>query len=166
VLPPQAWVIDIGSPIWFSPVTAFGAGGLLYVVPSGTGLHGIVEDSGGASVDWTFEIEGGCATDPAVSPSYVYVGSHMGILYSVDVNTGVQQWDFNVTSPFVSPTIDIFGNIFLGTHSGDVLAITPQGQIIWNINVGSAVRTPMSITQDGKLLVGTDAGIVSLLGPR
>jgi hypothetical protein len=57
-----------------------------------------------------------------------------------------------------SPVIGIGGTIYVGTTGGRVAALSSNGRLLWNFSVGAQVNDALALTDDGRVMIATNAG--------
>ncbi len=61
---------------------------------------------------------------------------------------------------------DDVGTLVFGTQDDDVYAVGAAGDLLWKFATGGDVDAPVTLLDDGSLVVGSDDGSVYLLGAR
>ena len=120
---------------------------------------------------WVFstglsEKEGGVETDPVIGPDgTIYFGANNGIFYALDPESGAIRWafptDFDTFSIYSTAFVDQQGIVYFGAKDGKVYALTAprkgiMGEVVWSINLGTAIQTSPAFTSDGTLVIGAD----------
>ena len=103
---------------------------------------------------WSTRLEGEAVGPPAVAGERIYVNCDNGLLYSLELETGLPVWRFDAGSGVASmPAVSERG-IVVGTTDGKVLQVSPGGELDWEVEVGGAVlSTP--IPRDGRIYFGS-----------
>src|SRR5262245_40152869 len=120
---------------------------------------------------WVFstglsEKEGGVETDPVIGPDgTIYFGANNGIFYALDSESGAVRWafptDFDTFAIYSTAFVDQQGIVYFGAKDGKVYALTSprkgiMGEVVWSINLGTAIQTSPAFTPDGTLVIGAD----------
>jgi outer membrane protein assembly factor BamB len=58
-----------------------------------------------------------------------------------------------------SPAVSFEGTVYVGTDDGHLVAVRPDGTILWRLDVGFITNSP-SVAADGTVYIGTEEGIV------
>src|SRR3990170_4830573 len=76
---------------------------------------------------------------------------------------GMEKWvkmvGTGVYPSFSSPSIGSDGTVYVGTDSGRVVAIKPDGNVKWYVNTGKAVHGTPAIVKDGTIIFGSYIGL-------
>ncbi|MBM4167351.1 MAG: hypothetical protein FJ218_10610, partial [Ignavibacteria bacterium] len=155
------WKINIGniesSPLVFQEN--------IFVVTTDSKLYSLKKRTG--EINWTFEEKtkksGSRAHCSVVSDGFnLYFGNDEGIVYSVGIDSGKQQWKFDAEgSIFSSPTI--FENkIYFTTTKGNVYVLSLDGTLQWKKNMDVPLYATVGIGQHSLLVATSDGKIVSL----
>lgn len=113
---------------------------------------------------WTYSTLYNDMTAPALSAKgQVYFCANQ-CLYAIDTSNGKELWRDKLykaaTRPFIE---DASGLICLGTDDNRLLAVSPQGRLMWDMELeGNMTVQPLG-TSDGKLYVATDKGVLYML---
>ncbi|MBN2804346.1 MAG: PQQ-like beta-propeller repeat protein [Deltaproteobacteria bacterium] len=86
-----------------------------------------------ASLKWTFRTLGRIYADAVISKDgeTIYVGSHDYFLYAIDKN-GLKKWSYNTGGQiWSSPAVGRDGNVYVGSDSDSLTALTPDGKVAW-----------------------------------
>ncbi len=68
-------------------------------------------------------------------------------------------WQFNLGSTTSSsPTVAEDGTIYIGTNSGYLIAVGPDGKERWRYNTGAPINAAPAILANGDICMGTSAG--------
>lgn len=129
----------------------------------------------GVEVEWSYETDGRILSSPAVADSSVYFGSWDGIMYSLDAQTGAQNWSFQTgerkpvyrfedVSPFPenggigsSPSLHE-GMLYFGAYDGYLYCLDSQtGVLEWRYETDSIIRSS-PVVVDETVYVGDWTG--------
>jgi outer membrane protein assembly factor BamB len=114
-------------------------------------------------VKWNVDIPGSLRGTAAVSRlDYIALASLNGCLYFIDRQSGAIQKEIRLTDAqrglWTTPAIDPEGRILITTkdsrHSGSLCCLDPAGTLIWRIDTGKALSTPV-VDKDGRIYVGS-----------
>uniref|UniRef100_UPI001939323A beta-alanine-activating enzyme-like n=1 Tax=Styela clava TaxID=7725 RepID=UPI001939323A len=110
-------------------------------------------------ISWKFQTGSHVKSSPCwlEGTSFVYVGSHDGFLYSLDIETRKCQWKINCDggSVFSSPVTyqapkQSLALVIIATLGGKVLSLSAvDGKLIWKYNVGKPVFSSPSVNEYG-----------------
>ena len=89
---------------------------------------------------WTFTGDGQLSSPPIVVGNHVYVGSLTGMLYAVDVATGLSPWSTNVGAPIRPPDEHNVSEPVVGLGAGQGLVVVPASTLL--VAYGSATAPP------------------------
>ena len=95
-------------------------------------------------------------SSPTVADGTVFVGSRLGSLYAVDVETGTQQWAFETSygSQTGSPTV-VDGTVFIGSWDGNLYAVDAEmGTQQWAFETDGAIVSAPTVV-DGTVFIGS-----------
>jgi outer membrane protein assembly factor BamB len=119
---------------------------------------------------WTFNSSAPIHTSPAVVRGQAFFANDAGVIYDVDVATGMQRWVHVVaaqsaidSSPAIDPTTR-GGLVITATHSGHVVALSMvDGTVRWSASLGSSAIESSPAVSGGVVYVGSDAGVLYAL---
>jgi outer membrane protein assembly factor BamB len=104
--------------------------------PAFAGKTGVFLNSGtlaaivGTKTLWTFTGDGGLDTAPIIVGSTVYEGSSSGMLYGVNIKTGLVVWSTNVGSGIPAPDEQSVSQPLTGLGAGQGLLVVPSGDLL------------------------------------
>lgn len=127
---------------------------------------------------WSKEVQGPITSQTQVSDTHIIFGTQSGQLICMDLN-GTISWQYN-TSPDMSNVESIFvnqeeissilcqpaiinNNIYVGTESGELHCITPDGTLVWKEQTDGAIRAMPTIYEKDSttyVVVGTTKGSI------
>lgn len=124
------------------------------------------------------------ALKPLILDNTVYAASREGLISAFELESGKRKWTFDlrregltswlsgVSNWWTDKNARIaggisagYGKIYLGTESGDVIALNPEtGELVWRAEVkGEVLASP--VAGDGLIIVATGAGTILALHP-
>ncbi len=136
----------------------------LALMPSAGGKLYAINSNGTA--DWTVDLSSEAIwAQPIYDGETVYVASMDHSLYALEIsdNGARQKWSFDTGGAMVaSPALDEDGNLFVGTMTQDVIAVSPTGKELWRFEATGAVwGTP--IVHEGQVMFGDLSGNIYAL---
>jgi outer membrane protein assembly factor BamB len=113
---------------------------------------------------WTYTASpAGISAAPVIVGDVVYVADIGGDLTAVNLAGGKRRWSFHAGGGFEAAPIIDGGVLFIGDLDGNFHALDAgSGQQLWAISVQSPVHAGASAAE-GKILFGTDAGLILCL---
>lgn len=170
------WPVNLGTDVFASSPVVDSAGNI-YIVNSAGVVHSL---TAAGVTRWTRDLgvpifaTPALAADGAGVPTALYVatcdistGNDTSGVFSLDPATGTVAWRYpdlsvpgtpTITPISSSPAIGKDGTIYVGIWSGDVLALSPTGTLLWSLDTGDIVESSPAIGRDGKLYVGNHSG--------
>lgn len=156
---PSNLSIDIGL-----SAPAIGADGTVYV--GGDKLYAINQDG---SLKWHYTSPWPESIRNAVSlasDGTVYFVYHNTPLTALNPQDGSIKWTLSLgvnDHCFATPAIGANGNIYVATQPGIIYAVSPQGQLLWNFDIGAvgfsgSIRCSPSIDREGTIFFGITNG--------
>jgi len=155
--------VDIQSPTGVTPAVM---GNMLFVGTEQAGFFAI--DWKTADVKWTFEAEGGATirSCPAVTKGHVVFGAQDRIIYSLDPETGAENWATTLKSSVDSSPVIVGERVFIAATDGRLYSIElASGEILWEKQLNGGVIGSPAVAF-GRLVVATDRGVVYCLGSK
>lgn len=173
-----AWIVDVGAPIYSSPVLG---GGVVYVTTYATPKGSLVAlDEKSGAISWSFVASGPIGSTPYLIEELglVVFGSDDGFLYAVDLS-GKEVWryrhsflkSFSLSSaPLFVSSSPTAGTLYFGTSdsAGNIYALAVEGKqkptLLWSHPTGSS-SVPAGVPGScafvaGALFVGANDGKV------
>jgi outer membrane protein assembly factor BamB len=147
-----AWQLIFGGNMRSANTPAVAINGRLFVVGSGDregmgALYGLdlIHDEQGLILKEAFitEIGLGSGSSPALSPSehQVYVSDEEGWFYGLDALSGDIKWKVQTKAAAGAAGVGDDGTIYaLQAHAPAVVAISPQGKILWQSDFSEQVK--------------------------
>lgn len=128
------------------------ANGLVYVGCRDSKFYAL--DAASGKLAWSFDNKGSWVIgSPAVTRDAVYFAtSDTGLFHAVDARTGAERFQASTNSwPMFSSPVVAGGQVYLGTHHGQLLAIDiAGGKIAWRFDVDAAPKTREFSDAEGK----------------
>ena len=147
------WKRDGGEYGWESPAVAHGL-----VVVGGGEVVSAFDASTGSPV-WTAPIQRFTSGQPTIDGTFVYVGDCNGIMYGIDLLTGVEAWSTPALDNCIGTSAAVGdGRVFVGTFNmsgGYVYALdAATGQVAWKTPVTDGVDGSAPALAHGVVYVG------------
>jgi outer membrane protein assembly factor BamB len=157
---------------------AIGADGTIYIGSNDQNVYAINPNG---SLRWKFKTGGEICSSPAISVGgTIYVGSYDGRIYALDPldPDGNPKWTFppatggatedgqsiDIDDVFSSPAIGDDGTIYIGSESGGIYALDPNGSMKWNFQAEGEAYSSPAISADGSTIyVGSTGGTLYAL---
>lgn len=133
-------------------------------------LHGDAGHSGfreGRSPDkialkWAREFPGerlGTAMEPIVDNGRCYVATHAGNLYAINAETGVGEWKFSTSAPFLQSPAVTGGIVISANAAGSIFGVNDAtGELRWNWQAPNDSFSAAPIIYEGKVFIGSRRG--------
>ena len=155
------WKYKTGN--WIRTAPCIGDDGTIYVVSLDNNLHAVNPDG---TLKWKTNV--GAGTSPTIGQDgIIYCGYDK--LHAVNPSDGSIKWNIPVSGKIrgSTPCNSIDGTIYLGTDSGWIYAINPDGTEKWRKSIGGDVESAPAIGEDGTIYIGDgkDDGILHAFGP-
>lgn len=132
------------------------------VAPNGTVVVGtdfgmvFALDPNTGTILWNFQTLSFVRGAPAFSDQNVYVGSFDARLYCLRATDGVMQWSVTTNQQIMQgPIVGSDGSIYSNGQNGEITKVSPNGQVVWQVNANRDCRGPMSMDDKGKLYLPT-----------
>lgn len=164
-----AWSVDLGADV--DGAAAIGDDGSIYV---GTDAGEVVRLDAHGAVAWRTPVGGFVRGTLAVArngdvlagtygpvPRVVRV-SPSGVVCGAFAIHGTGAREFGVHG---APLEDAQGTLFFGAQDDAVYALAPDGTVRFTYETGGDVDAPVTMLGDGSLVVGSEAGTVTMLLP-
>ena len=175
-----AVIPDINGAIGYGDVSANGvqpmvdSRGYLYVGSSSSAwcfdINGY-DGSSKAPVVWSSkEVTGGqiCKGAGFVMSAdglTIYAGSQGAEVFAVEASTGSRKWGVSLGAKVQTvPAIDNLGNIHVCDLGGGYTIVSPEGELLFSINLGDSAWASPAIADDGTVYVVSDTGIAAVRG--
>jgi outer membrane protein assembly factor BamB len=123
------------------------------------------------------------ALTPIIVNDTVYAASREGLVMAFELESGKRKWTFDLRKPTggslwqnisdiwsgdnarISGGLSYgYDKLYFGTENGDVVALSPDGELIWRVEVKGEVLVKPAIG-DGLVVVATGAGTLIALHP-
>lgn len=139
----------------------------LVLMPSADGKLFAVSSEG--ALAWTYDLSSEATwAQPVYDGETLYVASMDHFLYALEVSEAGarQKWSFDTGGAMVaSPALDEDGNLYVGTMTQDLLAVSPTGKELWRFDATGAIwGTP--IVHEGQIMFGDLSGNIYALNAR
>jgi len=86
---------------------------------------------------------------PAINGGILYYADLDGMIYSLDLASGKQNWDaLKPDGPIVAGLLAADDQIYVGTEAGTFVALDPQGKTVWQKTTGGKIYTTPVISGD------------------
>ena len=105
---------------------------------------------------WTFNMQSPVHSSPAIYKDYVYIVSGEGVLKAIDMQTGEEEWDFDLKAKTNSSPIINSNRLFIGTDEGLKAINVNSHETIWDFDCGNVESTPF--LYDDVVYFGSDDG--------
>lgn len=164
------WRHPITDTIEVSP--AVSADGVVVIGDNGRSEYGI--DVATGELRWTAARGDETYSSATIGPDgLARYGDHTATLYVVDTRTGaiVRSTTTRADTPgrshgiWTAPAVDARGDTYYGTRSGHVFGVGPDGNVLFDSNVGGTVASYPAIGGDGSLYIGSSNGSFTAFGP-
>jgi outer membrane protein assembly factor BamB len=156
------WTYKTGH--WIRTAPCIADDGTIYVVSLDDHLHAVNPDG---TMKWKTDMgEGG--TSPTIGQDgTIYCGYNQ--LHAINPSDGSIKWKLPVSGKIRggTPCNSIDGTIYLGTDSGWIYAVNPDGTEKWRKSIGGDVESAPAIGEDGTVFIGDgrDDGSLHAFGP-
>ncbi|WP_036222887.1 fibronectin type III domain-containing protein [Mesoaciditoga lauensis] len=85
-----------------------------------------------------------------IATSAVYSFTTQGLMWRIKIGSNLKG----------SPAIGSDGTVYIGSDTGYLYAINPDGSVDWKCDLGSPIYTSPAIASDGTVYVGTNSGLL------
>ncbi len=155
------WRLSVGAIIEVSPAVA--ANGTVILGTNDPYEYGV---SPTGKVLWRYRRTNQTYSSAGVTPTgQAIFGDNSGYLSVVNANTGAQIHHVRVNGLiWTSPAIDAHGDIYFGTHSGQIYGLSPSGAQLFDIATGGSVESYPALDAHGTLYIGSANGDVYAIG--
>ncbi|MGY4967471.1 beta-alanine-activating enzyme beta-propeller domain-containing protein [Streptomyces sp. 900105245] len=114
---------------------------------------------------WRQGLRGLVTSSAAVAADSVFIGSHDGSLYALNVHTGVAKWQYRTNGSIESSPAIMDSKVFFTSSDGALYALdAATGRLLWSKSDRYSVSSPLisqGATQaDSRLYVGSASGEV------
>ncbi len=152
--------VNVGGAVRVTPVTLLNRDGFGLYYATATSV-GLLDEN--LDVVWTKPIVSGEPKSLAVAPDgtvYLVAG---GVVYAYDA-AGALVWQYGDGTSIGGVTLDSAGVVYVGEGDetgGRVAALNPvDGNVVWSVETASPVTSPVTLTDDGLIVVGLANGNV------
>jgi len=155
------WQFKTGD--WIRTSPCIGDDGTVYCVSLDKYFYAIYPNNG--TMKWKTDVYAG--TSPTIGPDgTIYEG--WDSLHAVNPIDGSIKWSFPAS--YIegrTPCTSSDGTIFFGTTGGELIALNPDGTLLWRVYIGGCESAP-AIGEDGTIYVGSvdydDHGHLNAIG--
>ncbi len=164
--PPVAWQFETGSALASRPAVA---DGVLVIGTSVTNsVHGI--DAADGKGKWRYTAGGTVDTTASIADGVAFIGSHDGVLYAFNIQTGDVVWQTPVDAEVTGSTTVVGDLVVVGTGDGSTWAVNrADGSVAWTARTGTQMinSTPVTTVRDGDelIVIGSTDGSLYFLDP-
>ena len=155
--------VDIQSPTGVTPAVM---GDTVFVGTEQAGFYAI--DWKLSTLDWSFATDAGISmrSSPAVTKGHVVFGAQDRTVYSLDPETGNENWAESLMAKVDSSPVIVGDRVFVGSSDGRVYLLELEtGEIVWEKQLNGGVLGSPGIAF-GRVVVATDRGVVYCLGGK
>ena len=158
-------VTDMNNSILSSP--AIDLSGNLYFGSGNGYCYSIADNGNSASLNWKFVTSDRVDASPVLGENNeVFFVSRDGYLRSLDINTGIANWEvFSGDVFYSSPTVDLNGRVYVIGYTGfgenHLFAYNSNGTKAWDtnsssslLNIGGLVDSSLALDTNGNLFFG------------
>lgn len=163
------WTVDLGADV--DGAAAIADDGAIYV---GTDRGEVVRLSPSGTVAWRTAVGGFVRGVPSIArngdvlvgtygpmPRLVRIGAD-GVVRGAFAIPGTGAREFGIHG---GPLEDEDGALYFGAQDDAVYAIEPSGALRWRFATGGDVDAPLTMLDDGSLVIGSEDGTVTMLLP-
>ena len=157
------WSRKLHSDVEVSP--SVDGGGNIYVTDN-TGSASSYTSSG--DLRWSKAVGVESYSSSSVAPNgQLVVGDNAGQISLAAPATGATVASYSVShlGLWAAQAIDARGDIYVGTQSGTIVGITPQGRVLFRIRAAGPFDHYPALTGDGVLIIGDRTGNLYAVGP-
>ena len=102
---------------------------------------------------------------PTLVGDNVLIGSWDGHLYNLDMGDGGLRWRAPAGGPIYACPACKEGRVFIGSWAGRILCVDlAAGRELFSVQVGEEVHSSATISDDDRVIVGSDANEVLVFG--
>ena len=155
--------VPMGSPTGCTPAVSQG-----YAVVGTEQAEFVCIDLKNVEVKWGFADEDGAAAirgAAAVKGQQVIFGARNRQLYSVNLDTGKQDWTVTLKGRVDGSPIVVEDRIFVGAGDGRLYVLSLDGKFQWEKQFKGPLNSSPAAAF-GKLVIATDRGLVYCLGKK
>ena len=170
----QFRVVDLGNGTQRGSVPMGSPTGCTPAVSNGLAVVGteqaefICIDLKNTKIKWGFADEDGASPirgAAAIKGKQVFFGARNRQVYSVNLDTGKQDWTVTLKGRVDGSPVVVGDRIFVGASDGRLYALSVDGEIQWKKQLkGPINNTPAAAFE--KLVIATDRGVVYCLGRK
>ncbi|HLK36935.1 MAG TPA: PQQ-binding-like beta-propeller repeat protein [Polyangiaceae bacterium] len=147
----ELWRLELGDRAYATPCV--GDDGTVYAGADSKKLFAVSPEG---KVQWSLDTDGDTDTGIHVDVDGTIVFAAGRTVYRA-TRTGQVKWRFDARRKvFTSPAIGGGGRIFFGSQDHHVYALTSDGRLAWQSDLGADVDGAAVVGDDGAVYVGTD----------
>ena len=136
--------------------------GAVFVGFAGGIIHRLDGETGEVAAEATL---GSGATPVGIAAgTQIYVADVRGSVYALSPEDLTELWSYEGTIGYSGPPSVVDGLVYLATDLGEVLALSPDGRVVFSDDVGAGLVGGLLPVQDGLIALG-ERGELILLGP-
>ncbi|MGL4670223.1 MAG: PQQ-binding-like beta-propeller repeat protein [Methanobacteriaceae archaeon] len=109
---------------------------------------------------WAFGLGSPIKSTPVIKNENIYVISENGLLKSIDMETGTENWDYQFEGDVTASLVLKNNTVFVASHSGHIYAYNVKDKKLeWKFNTESSIKSTPIINGDN-IYFGADNGKV------
>ncbi|WP_224998260.1 PQQ-binding-like beta-propeller repeat protein [Cesiribacter sp. SM1] len=160
----KIWAVNAadGTQKWTEPVgldagihgssLSMGADGTIYFTTN-THVAAVTDEGETGALKWAVEVNDASNSGVVIGPDgTLYTGSVGGLL-AMNPADGSVLWTYDAEIRESVPAVDMNGNIYVGTTSGLLLIVSPEGELLKELQLGDDVVNSPTIMEDGTVYV-------------
>jgi len=113
-------------------------------------------------VGWRALVGGAVAAQVTTSPDEqtLYVATFAGSLVALARSDGTRRWEVPLGERVYStPLVHEDGTIYVGSDAKKLVAITPEGRVLWRLEVEGEVDSGAAFTRDGNIVFAAGSNV-------
>lgn len=106
-------------------------------------------------------------SSPSVTATgLAYVADHSGRVHVFDAANGAERATYRVTNTEIwsSTVVDKDYRVYFGGQNGHVYCLSPQGTVLFDVDLGAPIDSYPALTASGLLIVGGENGMLAAIG--
>jgi outer membrane protein assembly factor BamB len=170
----KIWAVNTadGTQKWTEPVgldagihgssLSMDADGTIYFTTN-THVAAVTDEGETGSLKWAVEVDDASNSGVVIGPDgTLYTGS-MGGLLALNPADGSTKWTYEAEIQESVPAVDVNGNIYVGTANGLLLIVSPEGELLKELELGDDVVNSPTIASDGTVYVEATSNLTIML---
>ncbi len=150
------WTLQLGDRLYATPCIA--DDGTIYVGSDAKKFTAVSPDG---RIKWSLDTDGDADTGSAIADDGSVIFAAGRTIYDV-TPLGYVKWRFAAKRKiFTAPAIGLQGRIFFGSQDHHADALSPDGRLVWTVDLGADVDGAPAIDDHGDVFVGTDGDEVA-----